>query len=528
MPGELPVTAASLSFLPCFSQLPASPLLFFFFVFLLSFPLHFSPSAVLAHQEFPLSEFMQGTEAKEMDGSLLDMKDGVASPGFPKKEASGRKAEEAEEAASCASPQPQSTQVARPSALKKKPKTAESQEPQEFQESQECSDECRGVAQVQVHGGSSSSKAASSSDALAVITKEEKRAPTVQAQAVPKWIYRKGSCLFVDLGGRRIKDSAAMTVAKFVRAALEKVRGARVGGVASLDLCLLLAGNRLSRRGLEAFLSAAKETGHHVSCLDVERNRLDPDAMQWLAEWLTRQRKGPPQKILLSHNRSIGDSAVKSFLQLLGRSRSGRDLPLWVEARFVGIKDVEAVLDELSVDISLCMALDTDACGPDRCASHAAGEPGSHLHLPGILDQHINADLVFPTQPNPQAQQAREAQEAQEAREARGESQAKQCAQGAQRQVPSDPGNPGRRGHRGQGARLPEPQKAIGEGSDASQAEESLESLEKERAQRKAWANSLGKSVVAEFPTQDLPAPAPSCGLWDLVRAEQRKKRRMG
>eukprot|EP00439_Symbiodinium_sp_Y106_P074721 s1539_g14.t1 len=319
--------------------------------------------------------------------------------------------------------------------------------------------------------------------------------PTPDTPAVPKWIYRKGPCLFVDLGGRRIKDSAAATVAKFLQSVLERVREV------ALDLCLLLAGNRLGRSGLEAFLNVAKETGHHVSCLDVERNRLDPDAMQWLAEWLTRQRRGPPQKILLSYNRSIGDEAAKDFLQLLGRSQSGREIPLWIEARFVGIKDIDTLLDALSVDINLCMALDSDACCPGRCASHSANEPGPHLHLPGILDQHSNSELIPVVQETSKAKtwkrslsEARASQEGERARPSR---------------EPEEPGD--------------------SQASQASQVEaELLESLEQERAQRKAWANSLGRSVAAEMPSQvqDLPAPAPSYGLWDLVRAEQRKKRR--
>ncbi|CAE7555737.1 unnamed protein product [Symbiodinium sp. CCMP2456] len=321
--------------------------------------------------------------------------------------------------------------------------------------------------------------------------------------AVPKWIYRKGPCLFVDLGGRRIKDSAAATVAKFLQSVLEKVKGVRTGSTA-LDLCLLLAGNRLSRSGLEAFLKVAKETGHHVSCLDVERNRLDPEAMQWLAEWLTRQRRGPPQKILLSHNRSIGDEAAKDFLQLLGRSQSGREIPLWIEARFVGIKDIDALLDAVSVDINLCMALDSDACGPGRCASHSASEPGPHLHLPGILEQHSNSELIPIAQDTSTAETWKRSLS--ESRASQQRDRARPSAKGSARE-PEEPGD--------------------SQASQASQVEaELLESLEQERAQRKAWANSLGRSVVAEMPTQDLPAPAPSYGLWDLVRAEQRKKRR--
>ena len=47
---------------------------------------------------------------------------------------------------------------------------------------------------------------------------------------------------------------------------------------------------------------------------------------------------------------------------------------------------------------------------------------------------------------------------------------------------------------------------------------------EEERQQRRAWATSLGKFGVIDPPEQDLPAPAPSCGMWDLVRAEAKKR----
>ncbi|CAE7856879.1 unnamed protein product [Symbiodinium necroappetens] len=350
---------------------------------------------------------------------------------------------------------------------------------------------------------SSSSKRPLPLDAKSTVgSSRSGRSSSTPDPAVPRWIYRRGACLFVDLGGRRIKDSAAATVAKFLQSVLEKVNAVSTGSTA-LDLCLLLAGNRLSRGGLEAFLNVAKETGHHVSCLDVERNRLDPEAMQWLAEWLTRQRRGPPQKILLSHNRGIGDEAAKDFLQLLGRSQSGREIPLWIEARFVGIKDIDALLDAVSVDINLCMALDSDACGPGCCASQSASEPGPHLHLPGILEQHSNSELIPIAQDNSTAETWKRSLS--ESRASEGD-RARHSAKGSARE-PEEPGD--------------------SQASQASQVEaELLESLEQERAQRKAWANSLGRSVVAELPTQDLPAPAPSYGLWDLVRAEQRKKRR--
>ena len=371
-------------------------------------------------------------------------------------------------------------------------------------------------------------KKAASEEALVAVPSQaaDSKSPpkskhAVQSSAVPKWIYRKGPCLYVDLCGRRMKDSAAATVAKFVRGVLGKVSAA-----ATLDLCLMLSGNRLSQSGLQAFLNLAEETGHHVSCLDLERNRLDADTLEWLGEWLTKQRRGPPQKLLLSHNHRIGSKAIKDLLQRLGRSQrfqSGRELPLWIEARFVGIEDVDTLLDTVSVDINFCLALDREACGEDRCASHSSAETSEtpQLHLAGILEQHSN-DFELPRAPAAKPEPSADKTVMTSA------STASSSSAGAQDNLrrPGSDGIPLKRKKQETSTETVPGQDWQFDSSEAQEDPE-VEKVEQERAARRAWANSLGKSVVAEVPSQDLPAPAPRCGLWDLVRSEQRKKQRL-
>ena len=433
-------------------------------------------------QEFPLSQFTQQSQEDNQTASGVEAQDSA-----PVKKGQGAETNTAG------------------SASKRQPPSAASPAPKKARSKESCGES------RQKEPGSSSSQRQDSKEVLALVPAQaektlDKSKPAV-ISGVPKWIYRKGQSLFVDLGGRRMKDAAAATVAKFVRSILEKVRGA-----STLDLCLLLAGNRLGQSGLEAFLNTARETGHHVSYLDVERNRLDADAVDWLAGWLTKQRRGPPQKLLLSHNRSIRDAAAKDFLQRLGRSQSGRNLPLWVEARFIGISDVEALLDELSVDVNFCMALDHDACSQTRCTSHPSetSELGPQLHLPGILEQHLN-DLEVPA--------AKSEVDRSKAHVSSGQGDLKGLA--------SAGSSAAREAHTQASGHAQVPASWRDEPAKPSEEEDAeAASIERERAERKAWANSLGRSAVAEMPSQEPPPPAPSCGLWDLVRAERRKKRR--
>lgn len=206
----------------------------------------------------------------------------------------------------------------------------------------------------------------------------------------PKWISRKGDVVHVDLGGRSMRDGAATVLAKVVRIAL-----GHIGPGAASSVAVHVAGNRLRKSGVSALLEAVTDSGIHVSHLDFERNYLGSDACRWLSDWCARQKSGPPEEIFISWNR-IGDTAMRCFLLELGRLHPGKRgvAPIWVEARQTGLHSVDEVLDAVSGEVPICLALDRSQCGQEHCADQgcADGDQCAKLHLFGIQEQGLEGD----------------------------------------------------------------------------------------------------------------------------------------
>eukprot|EP00931_Biecheleriopsis_adriatica_P107686 TRINITY_DN82009_c0_g1_i1.p1 TRINITY_DN82009_c0_g1~~TRINITY_DN82009_c0_g1_i1.p1 ORF type:complete len:709 (-),score=130.18 TRINITY_DN82009_c0_g1_i1:23-2104(-) len=383
-------------------------------------------------------------------------------------------------------------------------------------------------------------------------------APSIE---IPKWISRQGSRVRVDLGGRRISDAAACLLAKVVRESLSQIAAASDNFTVQMHL----AGNRLKKKGLSAFLKAVEATGLHVSLLDLARNKLDASACSWLASWLSRQAGGPPEELVLSQNLALGDAAAKSLFESLGSCKATKRLaPLWIEADYIGLKDVDASLEELSQKVPFCLAMDRSVCGPSSCGSLQGNTRSQtkapQLHLFGILEQgqdpepepeddgellapgsnlsakretpasqpkteaslldfiaprisggQAEPDFPFPVELMPRGEPA--VPEAQFVSRAGGANPIS-GSQSAGEEAGSRSRGRGRgRGRGRQGKSVPQA------------AEPSPEALERE--QRHSWASSLGKNVARDLPSQDpLPTPPPSTGLWDLALAEQKAKKR--
>ncbi|CAE8626463.1 unnamed protein product [Polarella glacialis] len=436
----------------------------------------------------------------------------------------------------------------------------------------------------------SSSSAASSSGSAAFVKRlpggSQKAVPLGEAcgglcSEMPKWISRQGRVVKVDLGGRNMRDPVAVILAQVVQAALKQV----MLGADSLSVSMLLAGNRLRKAGIAALLLAVKANDLHVSHLDLDRNKLDAEAAEWLAGWLERQTGGPPSQIFLSQNRAIGEVAAYRLLQALGRSSaaSNRLIPVWVEARNIGICSIDAFMDRLSVQFQLCLGFDRTICGPGRCVA-CEGEVSERLypslHLCGILEQdileaeekreqtkqelkpekkqvsstkqeiktedvdfteeqdfwgsfaegipakeEINAEGassqhgdVGPEEPEVRPEREEETEEAEEA-----EQETRRRARG--------------RG-RGRGRRGPEPavQAGLVEGLAMPPAAGLPPHLPPpqlppelvEREERRSWAESLGKALGPDgYQALDLASPpAPSSGMWDVVRAMEKSQKR--
>lgn len=358
-------------------------------------------------------------------------------------------------------------------------------------------------------------KASEIKDAASASCRPPTQRPANLADA--KWVHLNGRILQIELGGRRIKDAAAVAVAKLVRSVLEKFR-ARQSTTPLVSLNL--SGNRLGKGGLMTLLETVEKTESHLAVLNLEWNRIDASAVTWLASWLCKQ-AGPPRKLVLSHNRGIGDMAAQHLFQSLGRmcerGKAGPTTMPWIEAKYIGIRDVDAFMELLSEHVNFCFALDADACAPDCCASRegekSAEQPQMHLfgileqrsHVPEALhdsfDSFETVDLGSP------------------ARSLRLEdSHSQHASQDTQQTANSDSQET-----------FAEPNIEVKEDKnfDRKVKHFSTDPAATERDARREWAASLGKSGVVLAHDIDMPAPAPSYGMWDLACAEAKKARKL-
>jgi hypothetical protein len=187
-----------------------------------------------------------------------------------------------------------------------------------------------------------------------------------------------------------MRDSAALVLAKVVAPALQKILE-DVGPESGFAVSMQLAGNELHRTGIAALLEATISANAHVGWLYVERNRLDSSAAEWLAAWVERQPGGPPREVYMSQNK-VGQQGALRLLEALGRcSKLYRQVvPTWIEMNDNRIADVSSLLDELSSQVSVCLAMDRSLCGRQKCGScENAGDISQipRLHLWNILEQ---------------------------------------------------------------------------------------------------------------------------------------------
>lgn len=354
------------------------------------------------------------------------------------------------------------------------------------------------------------------------------------SQKIPTWISRKGSRVTVDLGGRRIRDPAASVLAQAMKKALEQIQ------VSSPDISvsLQLAGNKLQKAGVASFLKALEQIGLPLARLDLERNRLDSLAGTWLAAWLSRQASGPPEEILLSLNSGLGDASVKALLESLSiKSRANnRLIPVWVEASFTGLKDVDGLLESLSEQVPFCFALDRSVCGPSKCSS-CADDRRALLHLHGILEQCFNDEdgfgadrkstLHFPHLAAPSTSKSSSAGQHRKMHDLHSPSKA--ISEGIQLSAATkwhlEEGQHVGKGPMRRVSRTPSSGFAdsLQEPAAPSTAQPLPEAAEREK--RQSWAASLGTRGGAEDESQDLLDATPNCGMWDLVRAEEKRRR---
>ncbi len=328
-----------------------------------------------------------------------------------------------------------------------------------------------------------------------------------------KWVRLNGRVLQIELGGRRIKDAAAVAVAKLVRSVLEKFRARQSAPLVSLNR----SGNRLGKAGLMTLLESIEKTESHLAVLNLEWNRIDASAVTWLASWLCKQ-PGPPRKLVLSHNRAIGDMAAQHLFQSLGRmcGNASNTMP-WIEAKYIGIRDVDAFMELLSAHVNFCFALDADACAPDRCASRE-GEKSEQpqMHLFGILEQRSQAPEVI----HDSFDSFDTVDLGSPARSLRLDFDSQHASQDTQQTANSD--------SQETFAESIAPNIEVKKDKQDRKVKHfSTDPASTERDVRREWAASLGKSGVVVGHDIDKPAPAPSYGMWDLACAEAKKARKL-
>ena len=326
-----------------------------------------------------------------------------------------------------------------------------------------------------------------------------------------KWIQLNGGLLQIELGGRRIKDAAAVDVAKLVRSVLGKLQARR--SCFKPRVSLNLAGNRLGKTGLMTLLQSLEVIESlEIAVLNLEWNKIDPSAVTALASWLSK-RDSPPEKLLLSHNSAIGDMAAQHLFQTLGGMRRKSSVMPWIESKYIGIKDLDAFMEVLSLHVNVCFALDTDVCAPDHCASEETSNDKPQLHLVGILEQRLETQRMSDAFEDP----VRASDSGISPRLARLGSDSQ--ANDSQETVKSV-------GTKSQES----PKKAHSENLGVKQEKQdrNLRDPDSEKKERRNWAASLGKSGVPDARDIDMPAPAPATSLWDLACAEAKKARKSG
>lgn len=357
------------------------------------------------------------------------------------------------------------------------------------------------------------------------VKKEKKNigpsASSSRSAAASKWIRINDGLVQIELGGRRIKDAAAVDVAKLVRSVLERLRSRQRSSKQLLSLNL--AGNRLGKHGLMTLLQALDVLESlELSVLNLEWNRIDASAVTWLASWLSKQAH-PPRKLLLSHNSAIGEMAAQHLFQTLGViSKRSSTMP-WVEAKYIGIKDLDAFMELLSQRVNFCFALDADACKPDRCASVEAAADHPQLHLVGILEQR--SEPVLPDSFEDSFRSSDSGISGPFARPKRSSDISDSLpATDSQETVKS-------LGENSQGfKKRPSQNVTVKQEQEKQEQDENNVKMkpgsDPDSVQRRKWAASLGKCGVSDAPDIDAVelAPAPSFGMWDLACAEAKKR----
>eukprot|EP00930_Biecheleria_cincta_P100497 TRINITY_DN92128_c0_g1_i1.p1 TRINITY_DN92128_c0_g1~~TRINITY_DN92128_c0_g1_i1.p1 ORF type:complete len:747 (-),score=114.31 TRINITY_DN92128_c0_g1_i1:179-2383(-) len=350
---------------------------------------------------------------------------------------------------------------------------------------------------------------------------------------IPTWISRKGSRVTVDLGGRRIKDPAASVLAQVMKQSLEQIQASSSNIVVSLHL----AGNKLQKSGIASFLKALEQTGLPLARLDLERNRLDSTAGMWLAAWLSRQTRGPPEELLLSLNSGLGDAALKALLESLGVkiTASNISIPVWVEASFTGLKDIDSLLESLSAQVPFCFALDRSVCGPSKCSS-CADDRRALLHLHGVLEQRFNdtEDLApeqktlhgFPRLAATKISRSSAAVD-QHPTERASHAPLIDTKAGIRSSTAVTQHNEGLSVGKGTLLRASRTTSSeFSRGSSESVVPSNVQEAD-EREARRSWAASLGKRGGGDDESQDISLGdyTPNCGMWDCVRAEEKRRK---
>jgi len=363
---------------------------------------------------------------------------------------------------------------------------------------------------------------------------------------IPKWISRQGRVVRVDLGGRGIRDAAAAIFAKVVGGALAKIGAVADSG---LTVSVHLAGNQLHRAGMGAILGSISGAGARVARLDLERNRLDSSAAEWLGDWCERQPGGPPNELYVSGNK-IEDAGASKLFEILGRetapTRGGnasanRVAPMWIEASDNRIRDVGALLDRLSIKVPLCLAVDRSVCSKSNCVAVEDAGGGleiPRLHLFGILEQDsekveelkeepprlahakIEAKLCKPKdvggsvkreQAQGHASEVKLPQTAKPSTPTKADAAGAEAGDPAERRTSPVPRGRGRGRARGRGR-----------GSAVASAEEvhAGASRSSETQDRHNWAQSLGRKSQEDVPAYEYcleDDPPPSYGFWDVI-----------
>eukprot|EP00747_Dinoflagellata_sp_TGD_P070034 gnl/TRDRNA2_/TRDRNA2_156403_c1_seq1.p1 gnl/TRDRNA2_/TRDRNA2_156403_c1~~gnl/TRDRNA2_/TRDRNA2_156403_c1_seq1.p1 ORF type:complete len:609 (+),score=104.70 gnl/TRDRNA2_/TRDRNA2_156403_c1_seq1:127-1827(+) len=361
-----------------------------------------------------------------------------------------------------------------------------------------------------------------------------------------------------------MRDAVAVLLAKVIRSALAQILQVSAGDVDGMPrVSLLLAGNQLHQLGIAAILGATADAGARISHLDIERNRLDITAAEWLADWCARQPGGPPDELYLSHNK-LGDMGALRLLASLGipdTSGSGatarrRVLPIWIELSENRIRHTGKLLDHLSEQIPVCLALDRDVCGPAKCAGcedNTSSQDLPRLHLHNILDQggadqegqdgHHDKSAAKPfrvkQEPGTSAASASVvAQKPQPGTAVKKEDVgAKVKKEDVDAVVKAEPpsselaaGEAKTNGRgRGRGRGRGKAAAARDSGGAEGEAPQGKPHPAVQVEERKSWAMSLGKKRRSEAPAFEycvVKDEPPSCGLWDLIKQPPPKRRR--